>query len=101
MLLDYAQLVTSNFLLAHFGSHAIQCYPSQCSAQTSLLILALARSAESKITKKRFHILLIQSMKNFSLTRTTVGDCYRIVVKRAVNVKKKKKSNETKSCQDF
>lgn len=52
------------------------------SSQRSLAArLSRAHENENENNEETSVILLIQSMKNFSLLRTTDGDCYRVVAK--------------------
>lgn len=92
------------FSLGHIHSRIFSLSRSNSSSpQFSLSLRSLAALSCEKYSTKTFYILLIQSMENFSLLRTTVEDCYRVAIETGGECEEKKnkeKSNE-KICQDL
>lgn len=62
-------------------------------ALSKFLLCLFKWEAQKMYSKKPFYILLIQSMEKFSLSRTIVGDCYRVLFDGRWMWKKSNKKN--------
>lgn len=90
-----------HFLLPRLSAIASDFQRARLSDLSPLSSLTRASENENENNEATSVILLIQSMKNFSLLRTTDGDCYRVVCEIGRWMWSKKINLRKKICQDL